>query len=110
MLLLRLMVEVDDEAQAEDELRRAVSFVALATVERRHIEQYWKIPEYWEIALHLRPAGSPLELFERLHALVAGGWTLGDPGSHRWAVWNWSPGVEFLTPRVRWAEIQVLPG
>lgn len=110
MLLLRLMVEVDDEAQAEEELRRAAAFLALATVEKQEIEQYWKIPAYWEITLHLRPEGPPLDPFERLLALATAGWTIGDPIDDRWAVWNWSPGVEFLTPRTRWAELQAIPG
>ena len=104
MLLLRLMVEVDDAAQAEAETRRATSSIA-ATVERESIEQYWKIPAYWEITLQLRPIASSLDLYERLVATVAEGWTLGEPdGDGRWAVWNWSPGAEFLTPRTRWAE------
>ncbi|HYJ79125.1 MAG TPA: hypothetical protein VEW03_05975 [Longimicrobiaceae bacterium] len=106
-MLLRLMAEVGSAAEGEEELRRAVAVIALATVERALVEQYWKIPAYWEITLHLRPAGSPVDLFERLLGLAAAGWTLGDAGDDRWAVWNWSPGVEFLTPRIRWAELQL---
>lgn len=110
-LLLRLMAEVDSAAEAEAELRRVAPRIeAHAAVTQHAIERYWKIPAYWEITLHLRPLGPAPDVYERLLGLAEGGWTHGEPdedGGGRWAVWNAAPGAVLLTPRIRWAELQL---
>lgn len=73
------------------------------------MERYWKTPAYWEITFHLRPLGSAPAVYERLLDLAEGGWTRGEADEadgDRRAVWNAAPGVELLTPRIRWAELQ----
>jgi hypothetical protein len=81
-----------------------------AAVARHTVEPYWKDPAFWDVTLYLRSAEPARTLFERLLALAERGWTVGeaeDADEDRWAVWNPAPGVELLTPRVRWAELQV---
>ena len=111
VLLLRLMAEVGGAGEAEEELRLIVPRIeGYAAIEKHTIERYWKIPAYWEITLHLRPLGSAQGVYERLLGLAEGGWTRGaadEADGDRWAVWNAAPGVELLTPRIRWAELQL---
>ncbi|HEX6913099.1 MAG TPA: hypothetical protein VF142_22000 [Longimicrobium sp.] len=113
IILLRLFVEVDSRAEAEAEVPRITSRLErFGAVETRKVEQYYKIEEYWEIALDLHPAGAPLEAYEGLIGMAAAGWKIGevvDEQEDRWAVWNAEPGVEFLTPRVAWASVDLLP-
>ncbi|HEX2202472.1 MAG TPA: hypothetical protein VHG91_04215 [Longimicrobium sp.] len=114
-LLLRAMVEVGSAAEAGMEARRIAARVApFAEVARSTAARYEKVPYYWEVTLYLRPAaGSARALFERLRSEAAAGWTAGaghdDDDDGRWAVWNAVPGAQLLSPRVRWAELQLLP-
>jgi hypothetical protein len=113
IILLRLFVEVDSRAEAEAEVPRITSHLErFGTVETRKVEQYYKIEEYWEIALGLHPAGPPLEAYEELIGMAAAGWEIGkvvDEQEDRWAVWNAESGAEFLAPRVVWASVDLLP-
>jgi hypothetical protein len=113
IILLRLFVEAASQDEAEAEMRRILPELAgFGTVAPRRVEQYWKIPGNWEIALDLHPAGSPLEAYERLIGLAAAEWEIGkvaDEDEDRWAVWNAAPGFELLSPRAVWASVDLLP-
>lgn len=115
LILLKMFVEVASDAEAEAERRIVASRLeGDAAVTTFRVRQYWKIPENWEISLDLHPTGPALALYERLIGMAEAGWTLGEvpkdeEDPERWAVWNQAPGVEFLTPRVVWAEVQLLP-
>ncbi len=113
IILLRLFVEVADQSEAEAEMREILARLEpFGTAEPRKVEQYWKIPENWEIAIDLHPSSSPLEAYERLIALTAAEWEIGEATEEeqdRWAVWNAAPGFEFLSPRAVWASVDLLP-
>jgi hypothetical protein len=115
IILLRLFVEVGGEAEAEAEKREVVSRLEReGTVTVHRFERYWKIAENWEISLYLHPAGPALDVYERLVAMAEAGWTIGEltdgeVEQERWSVWNAAPGVEFLTPRLVWAHVELLP-
>lgn len=110
-LFVRVISEVADEAEAQAEARLiAPRLEPFAPVVGRQMKQYHKFPECWDIALELRPATTEFDIFYRLLELAEAGWDVGksDPEDQdRWAVWNPAPGVQFLTPRVRWAELQM---
>ena len=110
-LVLRVIAEAATRAEAEDEVRRMVPRVErIAPVERESIEEYWKFPDSWDVTLYLRAGGDPLATYGRLLRLTDEGWTIGehDPEDRfRWAVWNRAPGVELLSPRVTWAQLDV---
>ena len=110
-LVLRVIADAATHAEAEDEVRRILPRMEAAVpVERWTAKEYWKFPDSWEITLRLRPGGDPLGAYGRVLGLVREGWTVGkhDPGDRfRWAVWNRAPGVELLSPGVRWAEVQL---
>lgn len=113
VIQVRAIAEVGDERGAEDEMRRIAPLLeALAPVVEVRVEEYPKFADNWSLSFVLRPAGFPHTLFERVLALAASGWTIGEVDAEeedpeRWAVWNEEPGVEFLTPRVRWAHVQL---
>jgi len=113
LILLRLFVEVADQAEAEAEMRGVLAELEpFGAAEPRKVEQYWKIPENWEITVDLHPSGVPLDVYERLIALTAAEWEVGkvmDEEEDRWAVWNVAPGFEFLSPRAVWASVDLLP-
>jgi len=113
IILLRLFVEVASQDEAEAEMRRIIpELEGFGTVAPRKVEQYWKIPENWEITFDLHPAGSPLEVYEQLIALTAAEWEIGEvmeEDEDRWAVWNAAPGFQFLSPRAVWASVDLLP-
>ncbi len=113
IILLRLFVEVASQEEAEAEMRRILpQLESFGTAEPRKVEQYWKIPEDWEVTIDLHPTGSPRDVFERLIALTAAEWEIGESTEEeqdRWAVWNAAPGFEFLSPRAVWASVDLLP-
>jgi hypothetical protein len=110
-LFVRVISEVADEAEAQAEARLiAPQLEPFAPVVDRRMKQYYKFPECWDIVLKLRPATIEFDIFYRLVELAEAGWYVGksEPEDQfRWAVWNPEPGVELLTPRVRWAELQM---
>jgi hypothetical protein len=108
ILTVRLMVEVASQAEAEDQLRQVTPRVeGCGAVTDAKIEQYWKIPEYWEIALYVRPAGSPVGAYACVVHMASSGWTTGGSDDDPWAVWNAHRGGVLLTDRVRWAEVHL---
>lgn len=116
-LIVRVMVEVETAAEAEEEMRTVASLVdAHGAVVGHRIKQYWKIPEFWDVAVDLHPPDPPSAAFDAVLALAPAGWTVGEPNDgvgrdeqHLWAVWDAAPGVTFLTPRVRWSEVSLWP-
>ena len=108
-LLLRLMAQVQDAAEAEKEMRLvAPQIEGYAAIEKHVIEPYWKIPAYQEITLYLRPRDNPSMAYDSLVALAESGWTHGGSEEDRWGVWNAAaPGTVLLSPRIRWAELQL---
>jgi hypothetical protein len=113
IILLRLFVEAASQEEAEAEMRRILpGLEGFGAVEPRKVEQYWKIPENWEIAVDLHPSGPPLDVYERLIALAAAEWEIGEvmeEDEDRWAVWNAAPGFKFLSPRAVWASVDLMP-
>ena len=108
-LLLRVFVETGDTAQAEDLLENEIvpSLARHARIADHTIERYWKIPDWFELTLHLQPLGDPQEAYERVVGLADAGWTSCDDAPGGDTVWNPSPGSTFVTPQVRWAHLQV---
>ncbi len=108
-LLLRLLLQVEDEARARDVLLGVIepTLAPHAGMRDVTIEQYWKIPEWFEITSELEPLYDPRAVYDRLLALAEAGWTRSDDPSSRDAVWNPTTGAIFLAPEVRWAHLQL---
>ena len=70
------------------------------------MEQYWKIPSYREITLHLRPHGSPRTTYVRLVAAAEYGWSHYGWELHQSSVWNPVSDEVLFSPVVKWAEIE----
>lgn len=99
---------VEDAALVAD--MAAARLEHFATVKRQSIRRYGKIPAYCEITFRLSPPRDSVAVLDTLIALIAltdGGWTQGGTAEDRWAVWCGAPGREFLSPSVRWAELQL---
>lgn len=113
LLVLRLISELPgaDADAAEAEAREAEArLLPVLAVTQRKVARYRKFADAWEITLHLSPADSGT--FDAVLALARAGWEGGDLpteefGEDRWAVWNPAAGAELLTPRVRWAHLDL---
>ncbi len=108
---LRVYVE-----SADDSTANRVS-LQLAELMSRHGEisqnplpiPYWKINEYWEVFVMLRPSKTVLDAFNQTLLELGTGWDVHRfPTQGDWAVWN--PGVNsvFANPDVRWAHLECL--
>lgn len=107
-LLLRVMVEVATEAEAQEAREALLAILGrMGPVRADAAERYAKIPDYWDVTLRLDPTGSVRGLFDQVLEQAPDGWTVGGaPGDlDRWAVWNASPGSAFLDRRVRWVSL-----
>ena len=103
-LILRVFTPAADPAEASAVERRLVGALpAWSPAPSRPPEQYWKIPEWYEHTLELRPA-TPAS-FDGVVALARDGWTPCDLETEMNAVWNPRDGATFLLPEVRWAEL-----
>ena len=104
-----MFVETGDTAQAEDLLESEIvpTIARHARVGDRTIERYWKIPEWFELTLHLQPLGDPREAYDRVVGLAGDGWTSCDDAPGGDTVWNPTPRSTFLAPEVRWAHLQL---
>lgn len=108
-LLLRVFLHVEDEARARDVLQTVIepTLAPHAGMRDVTIEQYWKIPEWFEITLELDPTYEAHAVYDRLVALAEAGWTRSDDAPGRDAVWNPANSAVFLAPEVRWAHLQL---
>ena len=66
---------------------------------------YWKIPAWHECTVKVQPANCVS--FEALLVRSGAGWHVvrDDDGGDCDAVWNPAPGVFFLLPEARWAQV-----
>ena len=108
-LLLRVFVESGDTAHAADLLESEIvpTLARHTRIGDRTIERYGKIPEWYELTLHLQPLGDPRDAYDRVVGLASDGWTSSDDAPGGDTVWNPAPGSTFVTPEVRWAHLQL---
>ncbi len=66
--------------------------------------RYYKIPGY--VGFDIDLATATVKAYDALQARSAAGWYLIEDVYYSSAVWNWTEGLVFLHPNVRWAEIQ----
>ncbi|MGA2498339.1 MAG: hypothetical protein ABSH20_11395 [Tepidisphaeraceae bacterium] len=72
-------------------------------------KQYWKIPEYFEVFIELRPCKPVPETFDNILIELGCGWEIHRfPGGGNWAVWNAGPEAAFFITEVRWANLECL--
>ncbi len=103
-LILRVFAPAADPAEASDVARRLAGVLqAWAPAPSGPPGQYWKIPEWYEHTLELRPATRAT--FDAIVALAQDGWTPLDLETEMNAVWNPRAGATFLLPAVQWAEL-----
>ncbi|MEH1865923.1 MAG: hypothetical protein V7K69_13080 [Nostoc sp.] len=100
---LLLYAEVSSLKEAEELLQAITPQIQAHTLfEVQDISQYYKISEYYGINLDLYPRSDPLTTFDGLVLCGASGWTFTTEHD---GVWNPQPGVVFLSPLVRWANL-----
>ena len=106
---LRVYAEVTGYAQALDVARELVLHAQKhIVVDRLHIEPYWKIPEYFGVALFFESVETTI--FDTLLESFASGWEpiVRDPHFQD-GVWNVSENSAFINPSVRWAHLNISP-
>ena len=105
-LFLRLYANCDDEVEARRlsgkiDLALSAWKSSPATLPRR----YWKMAELYEFAVNLYPA--TMESFDAVCALAAANWQHDEQASDRSSVWKRADDLTFLTPEVKWVELQL---
>ncbi len=80
----------------------------IADLSQKQVEQYWKIPEYFEISLEFIPKVNLEEAFQKIVNQLGNGWEFSDPVGEKWAVWNSLETTQFFIPRVRWASVEIV--
>ena len=73
-VVLRLFAATDDPSIADDLAVVVASKAAkFGGVQTRPVERYWKIPEYYEVGIELRPHGDASAAYEGMLAELATG-------------------------------------
>lgn len=105
-----MYAEAADASQKEC-IRRAILPIieGHAPIERFELEPYWKVPATYGLTFWLRSGNDLNVVFDGLVALTESGWTFGEESrfGERGAVWNSTAGAVFLTPQVRWANLEL---
>jgi len=109
-LSLRLFVEVDDLASAQEVADAVTTRIqSYGEIRQCQVQQYWKIPQYYEVFLKLVPDVSQgYRAFDSIMFSLGSGWELSGSPDDRQAVWNPSPLGGFFLPMVRWANLELL--
>ncbi|WP_435011578.1 hypothetical protein P12x_002894 [Tundrisphaera lichenicola] len=105
-IILRLFAATEDPSVAET-LAGVVASKAgrFGQVRSRPVEPYWKIPEYYEIGIELRPVGDSSEAYEGMLVELATGWERQGSPDEPWAIWNPSAECRCFSPLVRWMSL-----
>ncbi|WZO99895.1 Imm31 family immunity protein [Isosphaeraceae bacterium EP7] len=108
LISLRLFAETDDPRVANDIAAMIESKAGkLGGVQTQPVERYWKIPEYYEVSIDLRPDDETIVAVECMLAELATGWDRHGSGSDLWAIWTPSEEGLCFAPLVRWMSLDV---
>ena len=107
IIYIRLYAEVSSEESA----RKVAEEIQELTKEHIklleiHIEQYWKIPEYYEIVLRISPNTEASQIFHKLTSILGEGWEEQQPIVE--SIWNHGPNSSFVISSIKWAHIEVI--
>jgi hypothetical protein len=85
----------------------AATAETLGETRARPVGRYWKIPEWHEITVEVRPGGEGSAVYERLLAELGDGWQRGGSSDEPWAVWNPSPQGRCFSGLVTWMSLDM---
>ena len=107
-VVLRLFAAIDDPSVADDLAGLVASKAGkFGGVQTRPVERYWKIPEYYEVGIELRPDGEASAAYEGLLAELATGWERHGSPEEPWAIWNPSAEGRCFSPLVTWMSLDM---
>jgi hypothetical protein len=110
-ITMRLMAECRDKGAAlqfESDVRERVA--AFGSVAEAEMKPYWKIPEWSELCILLRPGVGPEAAFDGVLSALGSGWERHDiSADEQWAVWNPAENCTFFSPLARWANVERFP-
>lgn len=107
-ILLRIFAEEPSEELARRNVASRVGELTkkYANIFDVKIEKYWKIPQYFEIAIRFSPLDEVDSVFNKIISILGTGWQMQQPSE---SIWNYSSyGSDFALNSVRWAHIEVL--
>lgn len=106
-LLIRIFTDAGDAGHADElESKLLAALASFHPLPKAGPEAYWKEPGWFEHCYRLVPADNLA--FDALLVLIEGEWHIArgdDPDDESEAVWNPSPGGQFLLPEVRWVQV-----
>jgi hypothetical protein len=108
LIVLRLFAATD-EMRVADELAGVVASKAgkFGGVQTRPVERYWKIPEYHEVGIELRPDGEAIVAYEGMLAELSTEWKRGGSPADLWAIWNPSAEGRCFSSLVTWMSLSM---
>ena len=109
LIFLRIFAETDDPSVAIDLAGVIVEKAGrYGWVRTRPVERYWKIPEFYEVAIELRPDGGSSAAYEGVLADLAAGWERHGSQEDLWAIWNPTAEGYCFSPLVTWMSVNML--
>mgnify|MGYP001134036336 CR=1 FL=1 len=77
-------------------------------VKTQPVERYWKIPEYHEVKLELRPDLEAIAAYEGVLGELATEWERHGSQEEPWAIWNPSAEGRCFSPLVTWMSLDLV--
>jgi hypothetical protein len=109
VLVARFMLERQSLAAATADAQQLCALVGrFGTLERLMVERYWKIPEWFEAALHLRTRDRPAAFVALCDTLAPACQRSSGEADAHWAVWDARTDSPLAVPgldSVRWFAI-----
>ncbi|MFN5874097.1 MAG: hypothetical protein ACK44G_16455 [Aphanizomenon sp.] len=108
-IMLRLFVETNNLSTAEllaNTLIQAIQ--SYGKVENYQIEQYWKISEYYEVSLAIKPLINISTAFEQIASYIAEDWQDYGSDDRSCLIWNQSEQTSSFCSELRWANLEIM--
>jgi hypothetical protein len=111
-LFLRLFVETSDSKEAHQIAGQVKTLIEKhANIKKIKVEEYWKIPEDYEIFFLMDPKRTPEACFNNIMNSLAEGWAeivIAPEDYTYFAIWNAGPNSESFVPKMVWANLEIV--
>jgi hypothetical protein len=110
-ITVKLVVELPEEATAlQFQHTVQTRLAAFGSISQSETKRYWKVPDWFEIAVCLQSSTAPTSAYDGILASLGDEWERHDiSDDEQWAVWNRKDGSTFFSSHVCWANVERFP-